>query len=209
MKRVIIFDFDGVILDSVPVKTYGFGKIFERYPQEQVAKLLAYHEHNGGLSRFHKIRYFYREILGQNITEDEVQEYAEAFGRITKNELTKRKYLIDQTLQFIQNNRDRYKMHIASGAEHEELNYLCNELGIVGYFLSIEGSPTAKYEIVKKIITDNGYSAKECCLIGDSINDWEASEANGVDFIGFNNPGLKEKAKHYIRDFARFDPSSL
>ena len=33
--KTIIFDFDGVILDSSKVRDYGFRKIFEKYPKEK------------------------------------------------------------------------------------------------------------------------------------------------------------------------------
>ena len=36
MKKNIFWDFDGVILDSLPIKDFGFIKIFENYPKKLV-----------------------------------------------------------------------------------------------------------------------------------------------------------------------------
>ena len=51
MIKNILWDFDGVILDSMQVRDYGFRKIFEEHSHEQVEKLIKYHRTNGGWSR--------------------------------------------------------------------------------------------------------------------------------------------------------------
>ena len=61
--KTIFWDFDGVILDSMPIRDYGFAKIFEEFDKELVDKILEYHTLNGGLSRYVKIRYFYNILL--------------------------------------------------------------------------------------------------------------------------------------------------
>jgi len=39
MIKNILFDFDGVILDSMPIRDYGFKKIFEDFDDNLVNKL--------------------------------------------------------------------------------------------------------------------------------------------------------------------------
>ena len=43
MIKNIIFDFDGVVLDSVPVKTEAFRKLFQNYEKQHIDKLVEYH----------------------------------------------------------------------------------------------------------------------------------------------------------------------
>lgn len=57
-NKNILWDFDGVILDSLAVRDYGFREIFKDFDKAAVEKLIEYHSINSGLSRFHKIRYF-------------------------------------------------------------------------------------------------------------------------------------------------------
>ncbi|EAI6773129.1 HAD hydrolase-like protein, partial [Campylobacter coli] len=52
----IIFDFDGVILDSVELKTQAFAELFKEFPKNKVQELVKYHIQNGGISRYHKIQ---------------------------------------------------------------------------------------------------------------------------------------------------------
>ena len=46
--KVIFWDFDGVILDSMVVRDAGFREIFKRYDTNKVNKLISYHRENCG-----------------------------------------------------------------------------------------------------------------------------------------------------------------
>ncbi|MDX4063839.1 HAD family hydrolase [Aliarcobacter skirrowii] len=201
--KTIFWDFDGVILDSMPIRDYGFKKIFEEFDKELVDKLLEYHTLNGGLSRYVKIRYFYNTLLGSEISDEKVQELADKFSIIMKTELTNKKYLIKETVDFIEKNYQNYNFHIVSGSDGKELNYLCKELDLTKYFKTIEGSPTPKNDLVKNILEKYKYGTKESILIGDSINDYEAANVNGIKFYGYNNEKLK-KLDGYIKNFGDF-----
>ena len=48
--QAILFDFDGVIADSVHVKTEAFAKIYEPYGKEVVNRVVTHHIANGGVS---------------------------------------------------------------------------------------------------------------------------------------------------------------
>ncbi len=204
MIKTIFWDFDGVILDSMPIRDYGFKKIFEEFNKELVHKLLEYHTLNGGLSRYVKIRYFYNTLLGLEVSDEKVQELADKFSTIMKSELTNKKYLISETVDFIEENYKNYNFHIVSGSDGKELNYLCNELGLAKYFKTIEGSPTPKNDLVENILSKYNYDPKESILIGDSINDYEAAKINGIAFYGYNNRELKFFDR-YIDQFETFN----
>lgn len=202
---VIIFDFDGVIIDSMEVRDYGFREIFKDYPNDKVEELINYHRVNGGLSRFHKIKYFYENIINKDIDEEKIIAYAKQFSEIMREELIKDKYLIDDCVEFIIKNSNKYELHIASGSEEKELRYLCNKLGIEDNFISINGSPTNKNELVKNIIKKSNYQNEKIVMIGDSINDYEAANANNIKFVGYNNEELKILDEIYLETFKQFN----
>lgn len=203
MIKNILFDFDGVILDSMPVRDYGFEKIFKKFDKVLVSKLIEYNNENGGLSRYVKIKYFFNKLLNQEISEVEINRYAGSFSTLMKKELKNKKYLISETLEFIKVNYEKYNLHIVSGSDEEELKYLCKALKISDYFLSINGSPRHKNELVKNVLTENQYSANETILIGDSVNDYDAAEENGLIFYGYNNPALICKSKNYLESYVK------
>ena len=81
-KDAVFFDFDGVILDSVEVKTRAFAKMFEVYGPEIERKVVDYHLQHGGISRFEKIRHYYENFLHKPVSEKELASLGEEFSRI-------------------------------------------------------------------------------------------------------------------------------
>ncbi|WP_236848389.1 HAD family hydrolase [Campylobacter sp. P091] len=123
------------------------------------------------------------------------------FTQIMRQSLSDKKYLINDTVNFIKNNYKKYNFHIVSGSEHNELNFLCQKLDLSQYFISINGSPTPKNQLIKNLLESYNYNINQTILIGDSINDYEAASINKIGFYGFNNKNLKDKSKIYIEDW--------
>ncbi|TDW48584.1 HAD superfamily hydrolase (TIGR01549 family) [Flavobacterium sp. 270] len=200
--KTILWDFDGVIMDSMPVRDKGFEIVLKNYPQEQVSLLMEYHRSNGGLSRYNKFRYFFEELRKELITDSEIKLLAEQFSVVMLQNLLDESLLIEDTVKFIKENYTKYNMHIVSGSDGDELRHICKTLGLSKYFISINGSPTPKIELVKKLLADNNYIKEETCLIGDSFNDLEAAEINEISFIGYNNNSFKD-SYNYIDSFSK------
>lgn len=198
IPKVIFWDFDGVILNSMPIRDKGFLYIFKDYPEEIINQLLEYHHRNGGLSRYVKIKYFYEELLKKPITQEEVNQLAEQFSEIMRKELINPELLIDDSLSFIKKYYQSSYFHIVSGSDQNELRFLCKELNIEHYFDSIHGSPTPKKQLVENILKEKKYPLEDCVLIGDSINDYEAAKYNQIAFWGYNNEELKNISESYI-----------
>lgn len=204
-QKVIFWDFDGVLLDSNAVRDLGFERVLSEFPKDQVDRLLAFHQANGGLSRYVKFRYFFEEIRKESISESEILIWAERFSTIMKGLLVNPKLLIEETLNFVKENQRKYIMHVTSGSDQDELRFLCKSLGIDHLFSSIHGSPKPKKEWVKELIEIYGYSKEECILIGDSINDWEAATENGIKFLGYNMSSADRKKIKNLGCFNHFE----
>lgn len=198
--KTILWDFDGVILDSMKIKGDGFVELFKNYDGKKVKLFEEYHYANGGISRFEKIRYFFNNILEENISEEAVQKFADLFANIIEKKIYDKSNLIEETLKFIIDNYKNYNFHIVSGAEHNELNLLCKNFMLDNYFISINGSPIKKEVLIKNILEMYGYEKHETILIGDAINDYDAAINNGIKFYGFNNIALKSY-ENYIDSF--------
>jgi beta-phosphoglucomutase-like phosphatase (HAD superfamily) len=115
LYETILWDFDGVIMDSMSVRDKGFEIVLQSYPIEQVGLLMQYHRKNSGLSRYHKFRYFFEEIRKEAITDFEIQNLAEEFSKVMLQNLLEPSLLIQDSLCFIRENHLKYKMHIVSG----------------------------------------------------------------------------------------------
>lgn len=198
--QALLWDFDGVILDSMSVRDDAFRDVLNEYEDVQVQDLLAWHRRNGGLSRYVKFRYFLTDILGLPCDEEVVQEWALGFSEYCKERLVDQSKLIAPTIALLESLNGRVPMHIVSGSDGRELRELCLALGVAKYFVSIEGSPTPKLDLVSGVVQRYGYDANLLWLIGDASNDKDAAEANGVRFIGFRNKLLKESGCCYWDD---------
>ena len=142
--------------------------------------------------------------MHESIEADEVMKYAINFSEIMRKELTNPKNLISESVSFIRNNFDKYCFHIVSGSDQEELRFLCKELSIANYFISIHGSPTPKTRLVKELLEKYDYKLAKTCLIGDSINDFEAASLNNISFYGYNNESLIKLKSNHISSFKTF-----
>lgn len=202
MIKTILWDFDGVILDSMKIKGDGFIELFKDYDSIEVKELEKFHYLNGGISRFEKIRYFYREVINKSISEEEIVQLADKFADIISEKIYDKKNLIQETIDFINNYHQTFNFHIVSGAENTELNELCDFFEIKRFFKSIDGSPVKKNILIENILNRFSYSNDEIILIGDSINDYEAAKSNEIKFYGYNNQDLK--SYNYIEDFVNF-----
>lgn len=203
MIKTILWDFDGVILDSMKIKSEGFKELFKEH-KNILEKIEEYHYENGGVSRFDKIRYFYNTFLNKEVSEDKVLELANRFATIIEKRLLDKENLIMDSVNFIEQNSKNYNFHIVSGAEDRELNSICNYFGLSQYFMSINGSPTKKDILVANVLKKFNYKKEETILIGDAFTDYNASVKNEIAFYGYNNLELKEF--DYIENFEGFTP---
>lgn len=201
MIKTILWDFDGVIFDSMKIKGDGFVELFKDYGFKYTSILEKYHLENGGVSRYDKIKYFFNNILEEEVTSRKINDLAEVFSQIIEEKIFNKENLINETLKYIEDNYKYFNFHIVSGADEQELKKQCIHFDIKKYFLSINGSPTKKGEIVKKIINRFDYKKDDTILIGDSINDYNAAKKNGISFYGYNNLDLKKNGFCYIDSF--------
>lgn len=185
--QAVLWDFDGVLIDSMSVRELGFREVLCSYPEDQVEHLIQYHRENGGLSRYAKFNYFFQHIRQESVEINTINLLSQKFSKIMLSILKNPDLLIDETVSYIQKKHNFFHMHVVSGSDQAELRELCVALKINNYFLSIHGSPMPKKKLVENVINDYNYNPSTCILIGDSRNDYEAAVVNGIHFMGYNN----------------------
>ena len=86
MIKAVIFDLDGVIIESAEIKTKAFELLFADYP-ENIGEIIDYHKRNAGISRYIKFRHFYEEILGKELSSQKAAELGERFSQIVMEQV--------------------------------------------------------------------------------------------------------------------------
>ena len=186
MIKAIVFDFDGVLLDSVDIKTRAFAKLFESYGEKVVKRVVEYHLKNGGVSRYDKFRHYYKEYLGQELDDKWLEDMCNKFSDIVFEEVLKTNF-IDGAKEFIERYFMKYQFYIVSGTPEDELKIIVRLKGLEKYFKGIYGSPARKGEILKKLIKLDFLKPAEVVFVGDSITDFNAAVAANVNFVGVDS----------------------
>ncbi len=181
MLKAIIFDFDGVILESVDVKGWAFQKLFEAYPIEHM-RILSFHYENGGLPRANKVRHILKEFLGLPCDDATVATYCDRFSELVFQRVIDSPF-VPGAFEALQAFSGRIPMFIVSGTPHEEINRIVDVKGLRGYFQAVYGSPTIKGVWTKNILIDNGFLPDEVVWVGDALSDWRAAKECGIRFI--------------------------
>ena len=181
--KAIIFDFDGVLVESVNVKTMAFSKIFEDEGEEVVRQVTDFHLKNGGVSRVNKFKYYYKEILRRSLSEEKLEELCNTFSRLVTNEVINSPY-VKGAKEFLDSVHNKIDLYVASSTPEDELREIVRCRGMDVFFKDVFGSPRQKDEIARAIIKQNGYNSKEVIFIGDSITDLKGAQGAGIGFIG-------------------------
>tara|TARA_B100001769_G_C22091710_1_gene588796 strand:+ start:847 stop:1512 length:666 start_codon:yes stop_codon:yes gene_type:complete len=180
--KSLIFDCDGVVLNSNKIKTKAFETIFQPFGLDIANKMVQYNIKYGGISRYKKIDYFL-----ENYVKNQKKEYIKDlkidllknFSEIVIKKLVKSE--VCQNLELLKLKTKNSKWFIVSGGDEKELNYTFKLKKISSLFNGgIYGSPTSKYEIIENEIK-NGNIIQPAIYFGDSKLDYEVA-----DFFDFS-----------------------
>ena len=191
MIKLIVLDFDGVLVESVHVKTSAFEQLFYEYP-DAIPEIIAYHENNGGISRFEKIYHIYREILNQDLSPLMHESLCQKFSELVLQGVISSPSVrgAEMFLHFCQ---QRIPLMIVSGTPEDELKDIITARKWEKFFEGVYGSPTTKGEHLTMICRKQEIQPQELLYVGDSRTDYEAACAVGSKFIGRINPDVPEQ----------------
>ena len=182
MIKAIIFDFDGVIAESVQVKTDAFTEIYRPYGQDVVRKVVEHHKVHGGVSRFEKFKLYHKEFLGIDLTEQEIKEIAKKFSNLVVDKVISAPY-VKGAYEFISKQYKVFDLFVSSATPRDEILKIVKARGLLKFFKGVYGSPEKKDEHVHKIMNRNNYNKSELVFVGDASSDRDAARVNNIGFI--------------------------
>lgn len=186
--RAVIFDFDGVIVDSNPIKIGAFIAMYRDHGEAFCAEIAAYYRLYAGISRVAKFRHIEEAMLGRTVDDERIAELAQRFSELVEDAVTACP-TIPGALEFVRAHAGDRPLFVASGTPEVELQRIVARRGWAPLFTEVRGSPTHKTEVVRDIVAANGLSPAETVMVGDALTDLEAARANGLPFIGVVLPG--------------------
>ena len=196
MIKAIIFDFDGVLVESVDIKTKAFAQLFESEGKGIVEKVVDYHLKNAGVSRFEKIKYIYKNMLIRDLSEKTFDDLCRQFSHLVVDEVVSAPY-VEGAKEFLDDYANKYSCFVASATPQDEIEAIIKRRQMQGCFKGIYGSPKKKGVIVREILA--AYTSvhsphstvsqplvlgsQSFVYIGDSLSDYKAAKDNYVHFI--------------------------
>jgi len=178
--KAVVFDFDGVILESADIKTQAFLDLFSQYPQHRDA-ILRYHLDNIGVSRYRKFEWIYSELLEKPLERSESQRLGDSFTALVLDKILKCPF-VPGALECLKS-LDGRPAFVASGTPEEELLKIIRERSLDAFFKGVWGSPNSKTQIIRRIMSEHDYQPKDLLFVGDGLSDHEAAKSVGIPFV--------------------------
>ena len=184
-KKIIMYDFDGVIKDSNGAKLNGFVDLFPNINEVTKGKIREHHMDNLGMSRYDKIPY-YMELASIKVTKEDIIYYQKRFSEIIILKVLTTNW-IEGAYDFIKCHASTHEQYIVSATPKNELNELIEKLEIRSYIKKAFGSPTNKIDAIHEIMKSTKVKHSEVLFIGDGSIDFQAAQTVGIDFLLMQN----------------------
>ena len=178
----VAFDFDGVLVDSVDVKTRAFAALYADDDPALQAEVVRHHLAHGGISRHHKLAHYERLRTGTDPDPERLATLADRFARTVKEQVIAAPELPGATA-LLTALATRLPLFVASGTPEDELRDIVTARGWDAHFTAVLGSPDDKATILTGIAARLGRAARDLVLLGDAATDREGARTAGARFV--------------------------
>lgn len=195
MIKAVIFDFDGVIVDSEPLHLRAFQRTVETLglelsPTDYYLRYLACDDKS-----------FFRRFLednGQQCTEREIARLVKEKGVCFEEMIGESIRIFPGVVEFLEAIRGRFHVAIGSGALTEEINLILKRKGLSEFFGFVIGAddtenPKPSPEVYLKCLErlrrdyDSTIKAAQCVVFEDSPHGVLAAKRAGMMCVGITN----------------------
>ena len=180
---VIFLDFDGVVLESVAVKTDAFRALFASYGNAVAERVVALHLRHGGLSRYVKFEMIHRDILGLPLSEDDKADLGRRFEDLVFQRLLACP-MVPGALEFLRRRSPLGPLFVVSGTPQDELRRIVERRALGEYFTGVYGAPRGKTDILSDLLARTGADPADTLMVGDAMTDHDAAARSAVPFVG-------------------------
>lgn len=196
----LVFDCDGVLLDSNRVKTAAFRQVTLVYGHDVAETFVDYHVRNGGVSRYKKFEHLFSSLLQRPPAPGEMESMLEAYALAVREGLLSCPQV--EGLQRLRHHLPMTRWLVVSGGDQAELRSVFAARGLAPLFDGgIHGSPIAKDAILAREIEQGGIR-RPALFIGDSRFDHVCAREAGLDFVFVSRWSEFSGWREYCRDEA-------
>ena len=179
----IVFDFDGIIVESTEVKSAAFHELALDWGEDAARKMAEYHAKNFGVSRFAKFEWFFKKVLGKNLSPELSASLGNRFSSICVEKIIQAP-LVPGFTDAVALAYGRCPLFVASATPQEELERIMTARGLDVFFKAIYGSPPEKAANLQRAVDALNVHPASVLMVGDSQADYQAARSVGTDFYG-------------------------
>jgi HAD superfamily hydrolase (TIGR01549 family) len=192
-STTLVFDMDGVLLDSLAIKQNAFADLFKDYPN-RLPQIRSYNVDHQGIPRAVKIRHVCTQILNLEEVDELVQRLLDAYRSSLEKPMSAAP-LLPGVRDFLASTP--YPKFVSSSAPAQDVVAVLRQHGIFDYFEGVYGYPESKLEVLARLKQEYGM---RIIFFGDALADYEAAQKAGVFFVGvesqaqeiFGNPRISK-----------------
>ena len=186
--KVVVFDFDGVLVDSEDMKRKALKDSFMEIGENFAQKIFEYQQLTGAN------RYDVSSYAADKLGEDKnwAERYSQKYSDIVREKIIKMPKMstCESTLLTL---AKKYPLYISSATPKDELNKILVAKTMRHMFKEALGGPESKVSHFSSIIAKENIDAEEILFIGDSESDAKIADIFGLDFLAINYRGDKSK----------------
>lgn len=178
---LVFWDFDGVIKDSVEVKTIAYQQLFLPYGREIATLVRQHHEANGGVSRFDKIP-LYLKWAGESASDSQVEEFCDRFSKLVQQAVVDSPW-VPGVREFLLEHYAQQYFVLVTATPQDEIQHILNALDIAHYFREVHGAPKKKASAIEDVLRRLQCDHDQALMVGDADTDLMAAAANAIPFL--------------------------
>lgn len=199
VARAFVFDFDGTLVDSNPIKSRAFEACFADVGEKRL-EVLAYCRGNHHVPRDAKFRHVYEEILGLPYTLDVAVGLHERFAAATTRQIIAVPE-VPGAAAFLRGARAHRVMALLSSTPHDLLVHIVSERGWRELFDAVQGAPVDKAAWLHAYRIGRGFDAAEVVFFGDTPEDAASADAAGCRFVAVGHGMNSGRTEAVLEDF--------
>lgn len=177
---VFVFDKDGVLFNSEPVKLAAFESLFEAFP-EHAERIRQYNRTNVGAPRPEKLEYIFSEVFGYDSEEVALKrdEFLERAAELVGRLLPEVPLTVGAESLLRESPCPKF---LCSAAPAQEVEDQLAHHNLADLFKDTFADPNKKADVLKKL--GAAFPGRKLVFWGDTIRDYDAAKAAGVYFVG-------------------------
>lgn len=192
----IIFDCDGVLMDTNLLKCKAFGQAVEGYPSHIVENFVNHCKNTFGISRYVKFKEFFSEFAKEPFQEEKYTIFLNKYANLCKEGYGFANLTPGCEHLLLELSNLNKNVYVASGSDEKELNEVFIDRNLREYFKGIYGSPKTKSECTSIILKSN--ANKKAVFIGDALSDMKCAKEHNIDFIYMSKFSIQSKEKDQL-----------